>query len=212
MRPLPVINEYSHNWGSIFQAYDKSISQIISISLKERNWADIENIEELEASIADFPVQGINLADYYKQVNEWFTGVIAKYDVFKKKHRLLFFILSLALASRALYISEFGYFKDSQPSEKPIDISNVATKDDLNSLKQTIVGLQSEIKGTKNNRTINTTAKIYFKPSNQSVVLNTLDQNDEIILLHTNHKWALISYSIDNNEICTGWVLKKYLD
>lgn len=211
-RPLPFMKDHSHNWNSLLHAYNKSISQMISVSLKEGNWTEIENIEELEATIANLPSITEKFSENYAKANKWFLNKKLWVEKFIKKHPIVFYLLSLIpliIAARGFYTSEFGYRKDSQPETQPAILNTLATKEDIENAIET---LKLDVKKGNSRKIISNSTKVYFKPNSNSKILDTLIKNDDIVLLQTNHKWALINYTKSDNDICTGWILKKYIN
>jgi hypothetical protein len=52
-----------------------------------------------------------------------------------------------------------------------------------------------------------------FKPKLKSFLVTTLPNGFDVVVLQSNHKWILISYSNPNDNMPeTGWALKKYFN
>ena len=62
-------------------------------------------------------------------------------------------------------------------------------------------------------RTTNRKCKVMIKPTIKSMIIETLPNDFEIVVLRVHHKWIYASYSSPKDNLPqTGWILKKYLD
>jgi hypothetical protein len=182
--------------------------QMATIAAAQKQWSyldDFRNISEQAIEISNSITSDIALTEEESKRFEKLIELILTFFQRNKKfgtNALLF--LSVVVNLMALH-QYYDFIK-----EKP----EPATKEDLAKFERKIIQeITIKLKEQKEYRTTNRICKVMFKPKLKSFLVTTLPNGFDVVVLQSNHKWILISYSNPNDNMPeTGWALKKYFN
>lgn len=182
--------------------------QFGAMAAAQKNWKlldDFENISEQALEISSSITSDIAFTEEESKRFEKLIEFILTFIKRNKKfgtNALLF--LSVIVNIMALH-QYYDFIK-----EKPA----TATQEDLAKFETKIIQTITEkLKDQKEFRTTNRICQVLLKPTNQTLAIEALPKDFEVVSLQTNHKWVYVSYvSLKDNLPKTGWILKKYLD
>tara|TARA_R110002049_G_scaffold269117_1_gene445916 strand:+ start:3732 stop:4673 length:942 start_codon:yes stop_codon:yes gene_type:complete len=201
---LPPANQVTN----LQYAFNDIAGQLAKLAASQQKWNLITDFEQITAKAAsineDIVEQEGITKENLKELEQFLSKIEIKVDQIDKRDSSILWKI-IAILSFLLAIS--GELRNWTP--KP----EFATKEEINEvIKTQFSTFEQKIKEQKEIRTTKIECKVMLKPRKKTLVLETLPQGFELIILNVNHKWVLVSYSsIDDGLPRTGWVMKKYL-
>jgi hypothetical protein len=182
--------------------------QIAAIAAKSNQWNlldEFEDINEQAFEIANSFTSDIALT---QEESIRFEQLIEKIVSFYQKNKKFGVNALLFISVMVNLMSIHQYYDFVKTKSEP------ATKEDLMKFERKIQqSIELKLKEIKEYRTTNRVSKVMLKPKTKTIIIRSLPENFDVIVLQINHKWAFVSY-IDpkDNLMQTGWIMKKYLD
>jgi 23S rRNA pseudoU1915 N3-methylase RlmH len=182
--------------------------QIAAIAAKNNQWNlldEFENINEQAFEITNSFTSNINLTE---EESIRFEQLIEKIISFYNKNKKFGVNALLFISVMVNLMNIHQYYDFVKPKQEPV------TKVDLIKFEQKIQkSIELKLKQIKEYRTTNRVSKVMLKPKTKTIIITSLPENFDVIVLQINHKWAFVSYINPNDNLMeTGWIMKKYLD
>ncbi|WP_146129900.1 hypothetical protein [Flagellimonas meridianipacifica] len=183
-------------------------SEFAKLAVTQQKWnliADFEQITTKATSINEKIVDDEGITkENLKELKDFLGRIEIKVDQIDKDGGSIIWKI-ITILSFLLAIS--GELRNWTP--KP----EFATKEEINEvIKSHFITFEEKIKEKKEYRITRTKCKVSLKPRKNTLILDVLPANFELIVLSTNHKWAFVSYTgLEDGLPRTGWILKKYL-
>jgi hypothetical protein len=183
--------------------------QIAAIAAQQKNWAIIDDYEEVTEQAIEFSesLTGEITEDQKRQFQILLTLVSA----FVKKYGvqgLLIIDIILRFAGLHQYY-DFLQQKPELPTKQ--EVNQIAIKQD--SIIQFIGAVNEQLKNAREYRITNRECEVKLKPKNKTLTVSKLPKDFELVVLQVNHKWVLVSFFDPKDNLPqTGWIMKKYLN
>ncbi len=183
--------------------------QLAAIAASQKKWDLLEDFEEItdEAIAINEKISdgdGIT-TESLNEIKSFLQRIEIRVDKIDRDANAIFWKL-LALLSFLLTLS--GEVQNWQT--KP----EYATKLEVETvIKEQFSLFERKLRENNEYRTTNRKCKVMIKPTIKSMIIETLPDDFEIVVLRIHHKWIYASYSSPKDNLPqTGWILKKYLD
>jgi len=183
--------------------------QIAAIAAQQRNWAIIDDYEEVTEQAIEFSESLTE--EITEEQKRQFQILLKLVSAFVKKYGiqgLLIIDIILRFAGLHQYY-DFLQQKPELPTKQ--EVNQIAIKQD--SIIQFIGAVNEQLKSVKEYRITNRECKVKLKPKNKTLTVSKLPKDFELVVLQVNHKWVLVSFFDPKDNLPqTGWILKKYLN
>ena len=183
--------------------------QIAAIAAQQKNWAIIDDYEEVTEQAIEFSESLTE--EITEEQKRQFQILLKLISAFLKKYGvqgLLIIDIILRFAGLHQYY-DFLQQKPELPTKQ--EVNQIAIKQD--SIIQFIGAVNEQLKSVKEYRITNRECEVKLKPKNKTLTVSKLPKSFELVVLQVNHKWVLVSFfDIKDNLPQTGWVMKKYLN
>lgn len=183
--------------------------QIAAIAAQQKNWAIIDDYEEVTEQAIEFSESLTE--EITEEQKRQFQILLTLVSAFVKKYGvqgLLIIDIILRFAGLHQYY-DFLQQKPELPTKQ--EVNQIAIKQD--SIIQFIGAVNEQLKSVKEYRITNRECKVKLKPKNKTLTVSKLPKDFELVVLQVNHKWVLVSYFDPKDNLPqTGWIMKKYLN
>lgn len=183
--------------------------QIAAIAAQQRNWAIIDDYEEVTEQAIEFS-ESIT-EEITEEQKRQFQILLTLVSAFVKKYGvqgLLIIDIILRFAGLHQYY-DFLQQKPELPTKQ--EVNQIAIKQD--SIIQFIGAVNEQLKNAKEYRITNRECEVKLKPKNKTLTVSKLPKDFELVVLQVNHKWVLVSFFDPKDNLPqTGWIMKKYLN
>ncbi|MEN9910181.1 MAG: hypothetical protein RLZZ540_3340 [Bacteroidota bacterium] len=181
---------------------------IAAIAAQNNNWQLLDDFEEINEQAFEFVNNFSTETAFTESESIKFQQLIDNvFELIQKNKHLgkkAYNFLNLIVLIYGLY----QIYDSFNPKPESF------TKEDIVKFeKKVLQAIELKFSDHKEYRTTNRISKVMFKPKTKTLIIATLPQKFNVIVLQINHKWAFISYiNPKDNLMETGWVMKKYLD
>lgn len=183
--------------------------QIAAIAAQQRNWAIIDDYEEVTEQAIEFS-ESIT-EEITEEQKRQFQILLTLVSAFVKKYGvqgLLIIDIILRFAGLHQYY-DFLQQKPELPTKQ--EVNQIAIKQD--SIIQFIGAVNEQLKNERQYRITNRECVVKLKPKNKTLTVSKLPKDFELVVLQVNHKWVLVSFFDPKDNLPqTGWIMKKYLN
>lgn len=183
--------------------------QIAAIAAQQKNWAIIDDYEEVTEQAIEFS-ESLTEKITEEQKRQ-FQILLTLVSAFVKKYgvqALLIIDIILRFAGLHQYY-DFLQQKPELPTKQ--EVNQIAIKQD--SIIQFIGAVNEQLKNAREYRITNRECEVKLKPKNKTLAVSKLPKDFELVVLQVNHKWVLVSFfDPQDNLPQTGWIMKKYLN
>ncbi len=186
--------------------------QLAGIAVKQKNWAILEDLDEVVEKAHDFTEELDNSSEQEQQ--RQFEILLSLVRTFYNKHKARGSLV-LKVVGVFLMVANIHQYYDFLQT-KP----DLATKEDVkqitksqDSISNFIRIINQELKELKKYRITNRNCKVRLKPKINTQILTELPVNFDVIVIQIHHKWLNVSYFDPKDNLPqTGWIRKKYLN
>lgn len=192
--------------NNLSSALSNISGQVAAIAAQRRDWAIIDDFEEINAKTIEFS-ESLTEEDTEEQQNQ-FKELLALVSMFVKtlgNQSLLIINIILAIAG----FHQYYYFLKEKPElATKQSVDQIAVK--LDSLKHYMNIVKEQ---NKEYRITNRVCDVKLKPKSKTIVLSKLPMGFEVNLIQIQHKWVYVNYFDPKDNLPqTGWIMKKYLN
>jgi hypothetical protein len=188
-------------------------AQIATIAAAKRDWALLDDFEEVTEQAIEFSNSLTETIDEAEEKRQ-FQILLALVVSFLARHKALGinFLLVIDIFLRMASLHQYYDFLQTKPvSATRQDIINTNIKQDT--VIEYIQEISRQLKQVDEYRITSRKCEVRLKPNLKTTIIDTLPVGFEIVVLQVHHKWIYASYfSPKDNLPQTGWIMKKYLN
>lgn len=183
--------------------------QMLSTVATQKKWDLLDDFEEISEEAVTLQEkfidnEGITYEDL-EEIKVFLQRIEVKVDKIDNDANAFFWRLLVILG---FIFSLMGEVRNW--THKP----EYATKEEIqNVIKEQFDIYESKLKEQKEYRITNRKCKVMLKPKSKTLLIETLPEGFEVVVLQIHHKWAYVSYFDSKSNLPqTGWIMKKYLN
>jgi Holliday junction resolvase RusA-like endonuclease len=214
----------SHQFESISLQYQKAFSpshlerlqtvfgglsiQLTAQSFAEKDWETLDEVHSIVTEVADINERVLEQDYASKQDIEDIKALVILLLPKVKKKNIITLLLWLHLVFESLWT--YGEMYLAARDEMKPQTAQPATKQDIDNIKKELFDALKQERRLI--RITNRICKVRSNPKNKSAVIETLPQNNSVLVIGKKGKWAQINFTSSKDGFPdTGWCLKKYL-
>lgn len=202
--PIAQINNLHYALGGISQ-------QIVASAAIQKNWAIIEDFEQVSGKAIDFTDSLTN--EITEEQQRKFQMLIALVVAFVKKNKMVgvsaLLLIDIFLRFAGIH-QYYDFLKDKPEPASSSEVNQVSIKQD--SVQYFLNLVSEEFKKVNECRSTNRACEVKLKPKSKTLTLTQLPRDFQVIVVQVHHKWVYISYFDPKDNLPQmGWVMKKYL-
>lgn len=186
--------------------------QIAAIAAQQKNWAIIDDYEEVTEQAIAFSE---NLTEeiteeQQRQFQILLSLIVAFFNKHKSLGKVSFRVINIFLIIAGIH-QYYDFLKEKPELATKAEVNQIAIKQD--SIIQFIGAVNEQLKNVKEYRITNRECEVKLKPKNKTLTVSKLTKDFELVVLQVNHKWVLVSFFDPKDNLPqTGWIMKKYLN
>lgn len=198
--------------NSLHYALSGISGQIAAIATRQKNWAIIDDFEQITEQSLDLSEA---LADEITDEQQrQFQTILALVVSFFKKHKTLgvsaLLIIDIILRFAGIH-QYYGFLKEKPEPPTKTEVNQISIKKD--SVLHFIRLVNKHLRQANEYRITNRTCEVKLKPKLKTLTLAKLPKDFEVIIIQIHHKWVYVSYFDPKDNLPqTGWIMKKYLN
>lgn len=207
-------NSHLNKFNSLSVAIQGVSSTYLREFVKNKEWDDLEIVEEINETISSVSetlitksdsVTGKDLQDLRLSIITDLSDLLAKSNT----ERVRFFLLDL-IAIIGFILTLHGNYQNSsgKTNQDVID----STKLEIEKVKKELLNkIDYEFKKNHKTRISTTNVNLRFSNNKRSKILGLVKKGQKVTVIEIRHKWILVSYlDIETGEPKSGFVFKKY--
>lgn len=186
--------------------------QIAAIAAQQKNWAIIDDYDEVTEQAIEFSESLTDeiTEEQQRQFQILLSLIIAFFNKHKTLGKVSFRVINIFLIIAGIH-QYYDFLKDKPELATKAEVNQINIKQD--SISHFIQILSEQLKQTKDYRITNRECEVKLKPKNKTLAVSKLPKDFEIVVLQVNHKWVLVSFFDPKDNLPqTGWIMKKYLN
>lgn len=184
-------------------------SQVAAIASLRRDWAIIDDFEEINAETIEFS-ESLTEEVTVEQENQFLNllSLVSKFAIKYGAHGYIIINLILQFADFHQY---YDFLKEKPELATKQSVNQIAVKQD--SVIHFMKIINQELKQNKQYRITNRVCNVMLKPKSKTIVLSKVPEGFEVIVMQVHHKWIYVSYFDPKDNLPqTGWIMKKHLN
>lgn len=186
--------------------------QIAAIAAQQKNWAIIDDYDEVTEQAIEFSESLTEeiTEEQQRQFQILLSLIIAFFNKHKTLGKVSSSVINIFLIIAGIH-QYYDFLKDKPELATKGEVNQINIKQD--SIIQFIGAVNEQLKSVKEYRITNRKCEVKLKPKHKTLTVSKLPKDFELVVLHVNHKWVLVSFFDPKDNLPqTGWIMKKYLN
>ncbi|TXD79274.1 hypothetical protein [Algoriphagus ratkowskyi] len=189
-------------------ALNRISGQIAALAAQQRNWAVIDDYEEITGQAIEFSESLTE--EVTEEQQRQFQVLLTLVSAFIKKYGVQAYLIIDIILRFAGFHQYYDFLKEKPVLATKAEVHQISNKQD--SISHFIQILSEQLKQTNDYRITNRHCDVKLKPKTKTLTVSRLPKDFELVVLQVNHKWVLVSFFDPKDNLPqTGWVMKKYL-
>jgi hypothetical protein len=192
-------------------ALSRISGQIAALATQQRNWAVIDDYEEITGQAIEFSESLTEevTEEQKRQFQILLSLIVTFYNNHKTLLKVSLYVINIFLIIPGIH-QYYDFLKEKPELATKAEVHQISNKQD--SISHFIQILSEQLKQTNDYRITNRHCDVKLKPKTKTLTVSRLPKDFELVVLQVNHKWVLVSFFDPKDNLPqTGWIMKKYL-